>query len=95
LLKKCEMVVTDSGGIQEEATAPCLRKPVLVIRLSTERPEAVGAGFADVVGTEKRKILDAMERTLKQRKELPEKSPYGDGKAGEKIAKIIMEELAF
>jgi len=95
LLKKCEMIVTDSGGIQEEATAPCIRKPVLVIRLSTERPEAVKAGFADVVGTEKRKILDAMETTLKQPKELPEKSPYGDGNAAEKITKIIGEELAF
>jgi len=71
LMKTCEMIVTDSGGIQEEATAPCIRKPVLVIRLSTERPEAVKAGFAKVVGIEKQKILEAMERTLKQRKELP------------------------
>jgi len=95
LMRKCEMIVTDSGGIQEEATAPCIRKPVLVIRLSTERPEAVQAGFAQVVGVEKRKILEAMERTLKHPKELPDKSPYGDGNAAEKIAKIIGEELAF
>jgi len=95
LLKKCEMIVTDSGGIQEEATAPCIRKPVLVIRLSTERPEAVKTGFADVVGTEKGKILEAMEKTLRQQRELPERSPYGDGNAAEKITKIITEELAF
>lgn len=94
LMKKCEMIVTDSGGIQEEATAPCLRKPVLVIRLSTERPEAVEAGFAEVVGTEKRRILEAMNRTLQRRKELPSISPYGDGKAAEKIVATVRKELS-
>jgi UDP-N-acetylglucosamine 2-epimerase (non-hydrolysing) len=87
------MIITDSGGIQEEATAPCIRKPVLVIRLSTERPEAVKAGFAEVVGVEKNKIIRAMERMLDCPKEMPEKSPYGDGKAAEKIVKVIEEEL--
>jgi len=95
LMNRCTMIVTDSGGIQEEATAPCIRKPVLVIRLSTERPEAVKAGFAEVVGVEKQKILKSMERTLKHRRELPESSPYGDGKTAEKIVGIINEELAF
>jgi UDP-N-acetylglucosamine 2-epimerase (non-hydrolysing) len=95
LMKKCEIIVTDSGGIQEEATAPCIRKPVLVTRLSTERTEAVEAGFADVVGVEKREIIKAINRVLDDRKELPEKSPYGDGKAAEKIAGIIKEELSF
>ncbi len=94
LMKACELIVTDSGGIQEEATAPCLRKPVIVIRLSTERTEAVESGFAEVVGTEKHRILDATKRTLEQPRRLPRKSPYGDGKAGEKIAGIIREELA-
>lgn len=94
LMKKCEIIVTDSGGIQEEATAPCLRKPVLVIRLSTERPEAVEAGFAEVVGTEKRRILEAMNRTLQRRKELPSISPYGDGKAAEKIVATVRKELS-
>ena len=87
--------MTDSGGIQEEATAPAIRKPVLVIRLSTERPEAVKAGFTEVVGTEKRKMLEAMEKILKDPKKLPEKSPYGEGNASEKIVKILQEELAF
>jgi UDP-N-acetylglucosamine 2-epimerase (non-hydrolysing) len=95
LMKKSDMIVTDSGGIQEEATAPCLRKPVLVIRLSTERPEAVEAGFAEVVGTEGRQILDAMERTLQDRRELPAESPYGKGKAAERIVTIIRKELSF
>jgi len=93
LMKNCEMIVTDSGGIQEEATAPCIRKPVLVIRFSTERPEAVEAGFAEVVGVEKAKVLDTIERTLDEKRELPEKSPFGDGNAAEKIVSIIEEEM--
>ena len=92
LMKKCEMMLTDSGGLQEEATAPPIRKPVLVIRISTERPEAVEAGFARVVGVEKEKILEAMDQTLKEKGELPSLSPYGDGSAGKGIVKIIIEE---
>ncbi len=95
LMKRCDLIVTDSGGIQEEATAPCIKKPVLVIRLSTERPEAVEAGFAKVVGTEKQVILTAMETTLKNQKELPEKSPFGNGDAAEKIVEVIRKEMAF
>ena len=95
LMKKCKMIMTDSGGIQEEATAPCIRKPVLVMRLSTERPEAVKLGFAEVVGSEKNTMLKAMKRTLEHPRELPRKSPYGEGNAAEKIAEIIKEELAF
>ncbi len=93
LMKKCELIVTDSGGIQEEATAPPIRKPVLVIRLSTERPEAVEAGFADVVGIEKRQILTAINAALENKKPLPEKSPYGDGNAAQKTTQIIKKEL--
>ena len=93
LMKNCEMIITDSGGIQEEATAPVIRKPVLVIRLSTERPEAVEAGFARVVGVEKHSIVAMMERTLKERRELPKTSPYGDGAAAKKIVEILMREV--
>jgi UDP-N-acetylglucosamine 2-epimerase (non-hydrolysing) len=93
LMKRCDMIVTDSGGIQEEATAPCLRKPVLVIRLSTERTEAVEAGFAEVVGTKKHQILEAMKRTMQDPKELPSQSPYGEGKAAQRIVMIIHKEL--
>ncbi|MCX8153220.1 MAG: UDP-N-acetyl glucosamine 2-epimerase [Candidatus Bathyarchaeota archaeon] len=89
LMKKCELIITDSGGIQEEATAPCIRKPIIVIRLSTERPEALEAGFAKVAGTEKSGILSAIEATLASRRQLPSASPFGDGKAAEKIAEII------
>lgn len=93
LMKQCKMLVTDSGGIQEEATAPCIRKPVLVIRLSTERPEAVDAGFARVVGVKKSEILEAMKMTLEHPKKLPQKSPYGNGDSAEKIVEIIKEQL--
>jgi len=90
LMKNCEIVLTDSGGIQEEVTAPQIRKPVLVTRLSTERPEAVEAGFAKVVGVEKSNILTAMERLLDENDEPPRYSPYGNGKAAKKIAKILL-----
>jgi UDP-N-acetylglucosamine 2-epimerase (non-hydrolysing) len=94
LMRKSELIITDSGGIQEEATAPAIRKPVLVVRLSTERPEAVEAGFAEVVGTDKEKALKAIEKAIAKRRELPTESPFGDGTAAEKIAKIIREEIA-
>lgn len=89
LMRKCELIITDSGGIQEEATAPCLRKPIVVIRLSTERPEAVEAGFATVAGTEKSGILSAIDAALTSKKQLPSLSPFGDGRAAEKIAEAI------
>jgi len=92
LMKNCEMIITDSGGIQEEATAPAIKKPALVIRLSTERPEAVEAGFAKVVGVEKHNILAMMEKTLNERHELPETSPYGDGTAAKRIVDILKRE---
>jgi len=94
LMKNCEMIITDSGGIQEETTAPPIRKPVLVIRLSTERPEAVEAGFAKLVGVEKHNILAAMEQALNEKSRLPKTSPYGDGTAAKKIVKILMHEAS-
>lgn len=93
LMKKCEFIITDSGGIQEEATAPIIRKYVLVTRLSTERPEAVEAGFAEVVGTKKDRVLKAMRDVVSRCKKLPNRSPFGDGTAAEKIVSIIRQEL--
>ncbi len=94
LMRECKLIITDSGGIQEEATASEIRKPVLVIRLSTERPEAVETGFAKVVGTEKRDILNAIDVIIDNEEELPEKSPFGDGDAAEKIVAIIQENFS-
>ena len=93
LMRESRLIITDSGGIQEEATASSIRKPVLVIRLSTERPEAVETGFAKVVGTKKRDILTAIEATIDNPRKLPEMSPFGDGDAAEKIVDTIKEEI--
>ena len=88
-MKNCEIILTDSGGIQEEATAPCIRKPVLVLRFSTERPEAVETGFVKVVGVSKNNILKAIKNLLENPSNLPIISPFGDGRASEKIVNII------
>jgi UDP-N-acetylglucosamine 2-epimerase (non-hydrolysing) len=93
LMKECKLIITDSGGIQEEATASEIRKPVLVIRLSTERPEAVETGFAKVIGTKKRDILTAIKAAIDNRVDLPEKSPFGDGDAAKKIVDIIRHDF--
>jgi len=92
LMKNCEMVITDSGGLQEEATASPIRKPVLVIRQSTERPEAVEEGFAKVVGVKERNILAMIEKTLKEKSKLPKTSPYGNGAAAKGIVTVLKRE---
>jgi UDP-N-acetylglucosamine 2-epimerase (non-hydrolysing) len=94
LMKNCRLIITDSGGIQEEATAPGIRKPVLVMRLSTERSEAVEAGFAKVVGTDKKEILAAIDEVSRHEIELPYASPFGDGTAGQKTVDIIKKSFA-
>lgn len=85
LMKRARLIATDSGGIQEEATAPSIRKKVLVLRTSTERPEARDAGFATVVGVEPDAVLVAIRDELRAPAKLPATSPYGDGRAGERI----------
>jgi len=94
LMKNCKIIITDSGGIQEEATAPSIRKPVLVMRLSTERPEAVEAGFAKVVGTDWKNVLAAMKEAVKNEVDLPYASPFGDGTAAQKTVDIIKKSFA-
>jgi len=93
LMKNCKLIMTDSGGIQEEATAPPIRKFVLILRISTERPEAVEAGFAKIVGVEKESILKALDEALRSETALPERSPFGDGTSGKRIANLIIEEI--
>ena len=87
LMKSAYMVLTDSGGIQEEA--PVLGKPVLVLRQVTERPEAVAAGTAKVVGTDRERIVSEAELLLNDPEEYGRMarsvSPYGDGHAAERI----------
>ncbi len=91
LMKQSYLIITDSGGVQEEA--PSLGKPVLVMRDTTERPEAVSAGTVILVGTNKDKIVSESISLLKN-KELYQKmsglhNPYGDGKACERIVQFI------
>jgi len=92
LQKKCYLILTDSGGIQEEA--PLMRKPVLVLRTETERPEGIEAGCAKLVGVEEEKIFKETALLLLH-KELYESmargiNPYGDGKASRRIVEAIL-----
>ena len=95
LLTRCRFVLTDSGGIQEEA--PSLGKPLLVMRRVTERPEGVEAGCARVVGVGTDDILSAAERLLHDEEEYARMSnvanPYGDGTASAQTADILWEWL--
>tara|TARA_B100000212_G_scaffold175979_1_gene132471 strand:+ start:745 stop:1875 length:1131 start_codon:yes stop_codon:yes gene_type:complete len=91
LMNRCDIILTDSGGIQEEA--PSLGKPVLVMRESTERPEGINAGTVKLVGTDAQKIISEVEMLLYNEIEYQKMSrlnnPYGDGKACERICNIL------
>ena len=87
------LILTDSGGIQEEA--PSLGKPVLVMRNTTERPEALAAGTIKLVGTEKNKIVQLVDQLLTDKDEYQKMSmahnPYGNGFSSEAICKVLEE----
>ncbi|QNS15401.1 non-hydrolyzing UDP-N-acetylglucosamine 2-epimerase [Mannheimia bovis] len=91
LMNESFMIITDSGGVQEEA--PSLGKPVLVMRDTTERPEAVEVGTVILVGTNKERIVSECERLLQDETEYRKMStlhnPYGDGKACQRIIEFI------
>lgn len=91
LMEKSYLVLTDSGGIQEEA--PSLGKPVLVMRDTTERPEGIEAGVAKLVGTKKKVIIAETEKLLNDIDEYitiaNAINPYGDGRASEKIVEVL------
>lgn len=93
LMKRSTLILTDSGGIQEEA--PGLRVPVLVMRDTTERPEGVETGVVRLVGTHRSRIVSEAEKLLRDpaaRAELASgANPYGDGKAAERIVSILLE----
>lgn len=92
-LARSYMILTDSGGIQEEA--PSLGKPVLVMRDTTERPEGICAGTLKLVGTDEKKIYDAFKLLLEDEREYGKMShasnPYGDGMASKRIADVFEE----
>jgi len=93
LMKHSYLILTDSGGLQEEA--PSLGKPVLVLRQVTERPEAVEAGAAEVVGTQFREIVEATVELLENKKKyermVQATNPYGDGKAAGRIVNVLAQ----
>lgn len=90
LMERCSLIISDSGGIQEEA--PTFKKPVLVTRKVSERMEGVEAGFSFLVGTEKDKIVDEANRLLDNVPDFSKvKNPYGDGKAAEMIVDVVSE----
>ena len=95
LMSKSYLILTDSGGIQEEA--PSLGKPVLVMRDTTERPEAVKAGTVKLVGTNKEKIVNEVSKLIEEKQEYDKISkainPYGDGKASKRIIEFLKEVL--
>ena len=90
-MKRAYLILTDSGGIQEEA--PALGKPVLVLREVTERPEAVMAGAVKIINTQKEPIVNETSRLLEDNKSYQRMahtvSPYGDGRAAERIAAAL------
>lgn len=93
LMNSSYLILTDSGGVQEEA--PSLGKPVLVMRDTTERPEAVAAGTVELVGTDSKRIVEQVSRllndTFEYEKMTRAHNPYGDGKAVSRIISILKE----
>ena len=96
LMARCRLVLTDSGGVQEEA--PSLGKPVLVMRDTTERPEGVEAGTARLVGARAQSIVDHTSRLLDDREAYLAMAnavnPYGDGRAAERIVARVKRHLS-
>ena len=94
LMQRAHLILSDSGGIQEEA--PGLGKPVLVLRDRTERPEAIEAGTARIVGTDYDRILAEVDRLLTDpdayRAMAVARNPFGDGHAAERIVRALRGE---
>jgi len=93
LMSRSSFIISDSGGIQEEATAPNIRKKVFVLRENTERPEAVEAGYADVVGTDPSLVLDKIGAYVNHHENSFGPGPFGDGSSGLRILSCLSEEV--
>lgn len=95
LMDRSTLILTDSGGVQEEA--PSLKKPILVMRDTTERPEALDAGAVELVGTEPSRIVESVTRLLRDPAEYArrqiERSPYGDGHAATRIVDLLLTQF--
>jgi UDP-N-acetylglucosamine 2-epimerase (non-hydrolysing) len=97
IMKKSYFIITDSGGVQEEA--PTFKKPVLVIRKHTERPESLELGISKLIGTDEKEIEKNISGLVESKdlyeSMIPAKNPYGDGKASAKIVNILYNNLKF
>jgi UDP-N-acetylglucosamine 2-epimerase (non-hydrolysing) len=95
VIERCRLILTDSGGIQEEA--PSFRKPVLVLRETTERPELIESGAGLLVGTDSARIVKEAARLLKDHDEYDRmasvSNPFGDGRAARRIVDILSERV--
>jgi UDP-N-acetylglucosamine 2-epimerase len=94
-MRRADVILTDSGGVQEEA--PAFGKPILVLRETTERPEGVEVGAARLVGTDPARIVQETARLLTDPDAYAQMAravnPYGDGRAAERIRAILLQEL--
>ncbi len=94
LMDRSTLILTDSGGVQEEA--PSLHKPILVMRETTERPEALDAGAVELVGTNVERIVESVSRLLTDKQEYARRqldvNPYGDGQAARRIVDIMLQQ---
>jgi len=94
LMDRSTVILTDSGGVQEEA--PSLRKPILVMRDTTERPEALDAGACELVGTDYERIVASVTKLLTDEREYARRqldvNPYGDGQAARRIVDIMLAQ---
>jgi len=92
LMKKSRFIISDSGGIQEEATSPKIRKKVLVVRKTTDRIESIQDGYSELVGIS----TDAIVKAIRKNRDVKiscHSNPYGDGNAGEKIINLLRKNL--
>ena len=93
LMKNCNFIITDSGGLQEEATSPIIRKKVLVIRKTTDRPEAVESKLAQIIGLNSKNISNSIKKTIENPKLDSKITPYGKGDASKKIIKVLKSKF--
>ena len=91
LMKKSSLVITDSGGLQEEC--PSLGVPLILMRDKTERPEIFEYDGFSMTGPDRKKIFNSSKKFLNSRKKITKKNPFGDGKASKRIVKILIKEL--
>jgi UDP-N-acetylglucosamine 2-epimerase (non-hydrolysing) len=92
LMSRCAFLITDSGGIQEEVTAPNIKKKAFVLRISTDRPESVESGHVEVLGVKHENAIGRIREYVENPGNPPDSLPYGKGDAAKKIVELIVKE---